>query len=154
MKIRTDFVTNSSNSSFILGFKSEQDILNTLLNENTDGNLEEIYNDCINANIMTLEEMLNQYRSEIKWNVRYDIEEYAKHKKKMTYEQCYEWTKTQEFYDLCKKETEKRMESLKLLAEGNQIFVRVVYGDEDGRGHLEHTVIPNLNCCLAAIDHH
>ena len=45
MKIRTDFVTNSSSSSFILAFNNEASIVEELLKDNTCGQFKRLLED-------------------------------------------------------------------------------------------------------------
>ncbi len=69
MKKRNGFVTNSSSSSFILGFKNEDSIFSTLSKENLGKYFEIVYRDCMSAKKMSLSEVLELYRELAKYNV-------------------------------------------------------------------------------------
>ena len=66
MKIRKGFVTNSSSSSFILGFKSEESIKEELQKENLEEEyFEEILRDVMEAAKLDREDVLEGYSEEI-----------------------------------------------------------------------------------------
>ena len=66
MKIRKGFVTNSSSSSFILGFKSEESIKEELQKENLEEEyFEEILRDVTEAAKLDREDVLEGYSEEI-----------------------------------------------------------------------------------------
>ena len=156
MKIRTDYVTNSSSSSFILGFKSEDDIAKVLADDYCGGYFETIYKDCKEAEKMNMDEMLATAGEEMEWNVRFDIEYESEISRKMSWDKRHEWTKTKEFEDMVEKEIHRRLDEIKSKAEknSNQIFVDVSYADECGDGELEHDIVPYLDCCLRRFSHH
>ena len=74
MKIRTDYVTNSSSSSFIVGFTDENNIEQSLRNElYLKSRFDMVLND-VKKNGITKEEALRIFKDEIYWDARYDIE--------------------------------------------------------------------------------
>ena len=73
MKVRKGFVTNSSSSSFILGFKDEDSIARTLKEDNVYDYFSTIYQDCLEAEKMDLETMLNNYKEEIGGDIHWGI---------------------------------------------------------------------------------
>ena len=156
MKIRRDFVTNSSSSSFILGFKSENDIQETLAQEERIYEyFDVVFEDCQEAEKMTMDEMLKVAREEMEWNVRFDIEYYSEKGKSMKWDERYEWTKTKEFEEMVESEIQKRLNEMKKKAEedGDEVFVKVQYSD-DLYGELEHYLVPTFKCCLRRFNHH
>ena len=152
-KIRNGFVTNSSSSSFILGFKDEDSIAKTLADDNTCGYFETIYQDCLEAEKMDIETMLNNCRESIYWDAFYDLEYELENR--MNWDEIFEFTKTDEFKKLVEEETDKRINELRKDAEGKSIFVEVEYEDHSLSGsELEHDIVPYLDCCLEVFSNH
>ena len=65
MKIRKGFVTNSSSSSFILGFTSEENIKKELEAENLKEYFDEVLRDVTRGIRLTKNEILEEYSEEI-----------------------------------------------------------------------------------------
>lgn len=152
-KIRNGFVTNSSSSSFILGFKDKDSIAKTLADNNTCGYFETIYQDCLEAEKMDIETMLNNCRESIYWDAFYDLEYELENR--MNWDEIFEFTKTDEFKKLVEEETDKRINELRKDAEGKSIFVEVEYEDHSLSGsELEHDIVPYLDCCLEVFSNH
>ena len=152
-KVRNGFVTNSSSSSFILGFKDEDSIAKTLADDNTCGYFETIYQDCLEAEKMDIETMLNNCRESIYWDAFYDLEYELENR--MNWDEIFEFTKTDEFKKLVEEETDKRINELRKDAEGKSIFVEVEYEDHSLSGsELEHDIVPYLDCCLEVFSNH
>lgn len=152
-KVRNGFVTNSSSSSFILGFKDEDSIAKTLADDNTCGYFETIYHDCLESEKMDIETMLDNCRESIYWEVFYNLE--YKLEERMNWNEIFEFTKTDEFKKLVEEETDKRINELRKDAEGKSIFVEVEYEDHSLSGsELEHDIVPYLDCCLKRFSNH
>lgn len=152
-KVRNGFVTNSSSSSFILGFKDEDSIAKTLADDNTCGYFETIYHDCLESEKMDIETMLDNCRESIYWEVFYNLE--YKLEERMNWNEIFEFTKTDEFKKLVEEETDKRINELRKDAEGKSIFVEVEYEDHSLSGsELEHDIVPYLDCCLEVFSNH
>lgn len=152
-KVRNGFVTNSSSSSFILGFKDEDSIAKTLADDNTCGYFETIYHDCLEAEKMDIETILNNCRESIYWEVFYNLE--YKLEERMNWDEIFEFTKTDEFKKLVEEETDKHINELRKDAEGKSIFVEVEYEDHSLSGsELEHDIVPYLDCCLKRFSNH
>lgn len=93
--------------------------------------------------------MLMRYRDEIESNVELDmIGGY-------TWDEICELRKTKEYKDKLDELVDKKVEKLKKLADGKNVFVEIDYEDHSDDGALlEHEIIPNLKSCLARMSRH
>lgn len=152
MKIRKGFVTNSSSSSFILGFTSEENIKKELEAEDLKEYFDEVLEDVMRATKLTKDEILEGYSEEIYYGTLWDLE----YRLDVPYDKKFEIRETKEFQDKLNKAITDRVSELEEDMQGYSVFVEINYSDNDGLRYstLEHHVAPNMNCCLAVISHH
>lgn len=152
MKIRKGFVTNSSSSSFILGFTSEENIKKELEAENLKEYFDEVLRDVTRGIRLTKNEILEEYSEEIYYDTLWKLE----NRLDVPYGKRFEIRKTKEFQDELNRAITDRMSELEEDMQGYSVFVEINYSDNDGLMYstLEHHVVPDMNCCLAAISHH
>ena len=153
MKIRTDFVTNSSSSSFILAFKSEEDIervRDRLPDYWKDEIIDEVIEN-IRKGIVSKSEAI----AECKENVStYD----AIFQGKRTWDYPYdEWSDpTSDVGQFLEAYREDKIAELKKELENYSIFSCIEYSDNSGQldSELEHDIIPYLSNTIATFSHH
>ena len=152
MKIRKGFVTNSSSSSFILGFTSEENIKKELEAEDLKEYFDEVLKDVMRATKLTKDEVLEGYSEEIYYGTLWDLE----YRLDVPYGKRFEIRETKEFQDKLNRAITDRVSKLEEDMKGYSVFVEIDYSDNDGfmYSNLEHHIAPNMNCCLAAISHH
>lgn len=152
MKIRKGFVTNSSSSSFILGFTSEEDIKKELEAEDLKEYFDEVLKDVTRAIKLTKDEVLEGYAEEIYYDTLWELED----RLDVPYDKKFEFRETEEFQEKLIKAITNRVSELEQDMEGCSTFVEINYSDNDGfmYSDLEHYIVPNMKCCLAAISHH
>ena len=154
MKIRTDYVTNSSSSSFIVGFESEENIDSQLKESMINSSrYEDVLHD-IKRHRITKEYALEMFKDEMKWEVEFDLQYEYERKLGISF---YDWledetnkkafdeavsAKVDELY----KEYEEKINACEYLAE-------VEYCDHTD-GDLEHEIMPYLDCTLKSFSHH
>lgn len=166
MKIRTDYVTNSSSSSFILSFKDEESIYSTLKEQfPTDieagwsygdkGYFHQLLDEIEYADRLT-ENDIKRIIEEENWSIRWEIEEKLSHEKNMSYSESRDYFKTEEgqkmLDDACKEEIDKIMRAIG----DDKVVVEVEHGDggEGEDGILEHEILPALDCMKIRFSHH
>ena len=166
MKVRSDYVTNSSSSSFILSFKDENSIYQTLKEQfpediengwsagNT-GYLHQLLNEIEEADRLTLEDVEEMVEDEswaIKWRIRDELEI----KNNMSYSESQKFLETSEGKKLLEDKYNQIVNNIAEKIGDNKVIVEVEHGDggEGEDGMLEHEILPQLDCTVVRFSHH
>ena len=156
MKNRNDFVTNSSSSSFIVGFKDEESIESQLRSEvYASERLDTILRD-VKENRISKAEALHEFRNEMYWNAQWVLQnEYER--KVIGHQSFYDWIKDhrnrEEFYQRVNERLDVWSDEFKKKIEGLDYLALVEY-DDHCNGDLEHEIMPKLNCTIQRFSQH
>jgi RNA-binding protein YhbY len=167
VKIRSDYVTNSSSSSFILAFSNEDSIYKTLKEQfpedivegwsaGEEGYFNQLIDEIDNAKRLTREDLIKIFNQE-KYSIRRElIRELVEKRDGMDYCDAYDYLKTEDGNSQINKVYEKRLEKFLKDIGDNKVIVEVEHGDggEGEDGMLERKILPRLGCTIKRFSHH
>lgn len=152
MKIRTDYVTNSSSSSFILGFTNEDNIKYELFDGFNDWELKyftEVFDDVKSARRLTKDEVCEKFYDELEWDAMHIVAR----KNGIDPWRNWGWRHTTEAKNLIKEEIDKMIADRKYMLDKFSVFVEVEY-DDHCNSELEHEVMPHHKSSIIRFSHH
>lgn len=139
MKIRTDFVTNSSSSSFILGFKSESTIHDELARKLPEKYLSIVLNNIEHSKRMNADEAIEYLREELYDKAYCDVMYRDQRFADIPFTELSRLAEYGEGKDLIEAKLNQYIDSAKERMEGFNVFAEVTYEDHTITGSaLEH----------------
>lgn len=156
MKIRTDYVTNSSSSSFILGFTNEDNIYDELIAgfpKWAENYFSTVSRDVQSEKRLNRDEVIVKAREELRWNAEWDVQNRYQRKHRCSYIEAWDYTKTENGKSEVESEIERCINNIIEDMSGKSVFVEVEY-DDHCNGELEHEIMPKVESTIVRFSHH
>ena len=155
-KIRTDYVTNSSSSSFILGFTSEENIYDELISGFPKWAAN--YFDIVSSDVqlekrLSKDEVIAMAREELQWNAEWNVRDAYQRKNRCSYHEAWDYVDTDDGRAEVAAKIERYVNDIIKDMEGKSVFVEVEY-DDHCNSELEHEIMPKVESTIVRFSHH
>ena len=156
MKIRTDYVTNSSSSSFILGFTNEDNIYDELISgfpKWAENYFLTVNRDVQSEKRLTKDEVIAKARKELRWDAEWNVRDKYQRKHRCSYSAAWDYTETDAGRSEVEAKIEQYINNIIEDMDGKSVFVEVEY-DDHCNGELEHEIMPKVESTIVRFSHH
>lgn len=155
-KIRMDYVTNSSSSSFILGFTSEDNIYDELIAgfpKWAENYFLTVNRDVQSEKRLNKDEVIAMARKELQWNAEWNVRDAYQRQNRCSYREAWDYVGTDDGRSKIKAEIERYVNNIIKDMEGKSVFVEVEY-DDHCNSELEHEIMPKVKSTIIRFSHH
>ena len=156
MKIRTDYVTNSSSSSFILGFTSEENIDDELISgfpKWAESYLGTVCRDVHSEKHLNKDEVIAKAKEEFQWDARWIVRDRYERTHRCLYSEAWDYVETDEGMSEVESEIKRYVDNIIKDMDGKSVFVEVEY-DDHCNSELEHDIMPKVKSTIVRFSHH
>lgn len=157
MKIRNDFVTNSSSSSFIVAFSNVDNISSDLESEKIldPYRRDWLIKELLSGQVSNVEECIAKYTEDIYYDVKFNIEDEIELKYGYNWYAAKNWIDTHpdEFESKIQTRVDTQVDELKSSL-ADKDFISIVEVSDHDDSEMEHEIMPYLKCVVRRISHH